>query len=491
MRLEDKAKSGTIWVTIGQMNLKLLSLLSLVILARLLAPQDFGIVVMASVVIEFMRLFGDFGISAAIIHHQDEIDHYANASFWMNISISAVLTLTTMAAAPLVVAFYQKEMLRKLIYLLSLGFFFQGIGATHYTLLTKELDFKKATLVKLISDTLVKGTTIIMAFAGFGVWSLVVPEVLIAPIKSLLYWWVCPWRPHWRIDFHYMKKIFDYGKNVFGTDLIRYVNINTDYLIIGKMLGETMLGFYSFAYNMAAWPVVNIIWIITMVTFPLFSKIQNDLPRLHSTFLKMIRVLSIITFPLYVGLFVTAQEVIPFVFGEKWLPAIPSFQILLVFAAIRSFTSPGGQILKAIGHPEKEFQLNLILAPSLILGIIAGVQFGIIGVSVATVIVLGVGGLFFLKVVLKQIDLSFLLVLKDLRPALVSSLLMGCGVALLRQLILPLVSSLSLMIMIYLVAGVILYFSCLYLMFRGNLKEIWILLISMLPGRRTPAESVI
>lgn len=434
--LTAQAKIGAFWVTLQQGFLYAFSFVTNIILARLLLPNDFGIVAIALVAWEIIKLFGNFGIAAKLIHQQEKVNEYATSAFWLNIIASLALAIVTVCFAPYIASFYNNVLVKPILMLFSLAFFIQSFGTTHLALLRKELAFKRITSIEVMTVFFSKSIAIVMAFSGYGVWSLVVPEVMITPFKSLAFWIANPWRPDLKLNTKYWRDIFRFGFNYLGADLTRYLSINGDYLIIGKMLGERSLGLYTFAYNIANVPFHGITSIATSVAFPAFSKLQNDLSRFRIVFLKMTKFTSLVAFPLLLELLILSDLLIPFVYGDKWKESILPLKIIIGFVLFRVFASPGGQVLFALGKPDVLFRFNVIQAPFLLIGVFIGSHYGIVGAAIGMSSVLIVGSLFLVYLFTKPIGLSIAAVLKTIFPATVSSAFMVLSLETLKVILL-------------------------------------------------------
>lgn len=485
LSLGQKIKSGTIWAFIGQVGLQFLSLITVVVLARLLSPQDFGVVAIALAAWGIIHLFGNLGIGAKLIQEQDDFEKYASAAFWLNILIALCLSLFTIIIAPFVASFYKNDLVKPILMFLGLGFFLNSFGSTHSVLLVRELDFKKRTLVGITIGLITKTATILMAFMGYGVWSLVIPQILFSPIQVFALWKICPWRPSFEFNLLYWKRIFNFGKYMFGDELLRYINLNGDYLVIGRWLGSFELGLYTFAYRLASFPVENIAWVVSRVTFPAFSKLQNDLDKLRELFLKMIRLLSLISFPLLMGLLAMANELVPLVFGEKWNRSIIPLQIIIGFALLTSLNSLAGQIVIALGRPKIPFKFNLAQVPLVLVAILICVKYGIIGVAIAMSLVVGFFGVLFFRSAIGLIDLNVGTVLKVLFPALASSLLMLFLVLALKYVLIGLACESFQILLLCIPFGAVVYVFALITFFRSSFQMLWAISMDILGNRIT------
>ena len=478
--LNQKVKRGTFWAFISHGSNSVLSLVTTVVLARLLSPKDFGVVAIAMVVWEFVRLFGNVGVAAKLIHQQGDVDRYASAAFWLNILVAFCLAMLTVLISPFAARFYNSELVRPMIILLALGFLVNSFGSVHSTLLNKALDFKKRSVIEVVVNSITNIITIIMAFAGYGVWSLVIPRVLCSPIQVFAFWSVCPWRPNLEFNLSHWKEIFGYGKYILGANLLRYVNINGDYMVIGKLLGSYELGLYTFAYHLANWPVKNIVYIVNGVAFPAFSTLQNDVNRMKEVFLKITRLLSLVSFPLLIGLLAVSNELIPVVYGEKWNRSIIPLQIIIGFALLISFNSLAGQVVLAVGKPNIDFKFNAIQVPLLLVAILIGVSYGIVGVAVGMSVVVGLLGLIFLKISIGLINLNLGNVLRSLSPALISSLLMLVSVLVLRYILINFGYKSYQVLLICIPCGAVVYLSALLIFFRSSLQMLWSMCMDIL-----------
>ena len=181
--------------------------------------------------------------------------------------------------------------------------------------------------------------------------------------------------------FHILKSYLAFGSHVMGSSVLNYIDTNVDYLVVGRMIGASALGYYTLAYNLITFPLYKISTIITRVTFPAFSKIQNDNQTLRTGYLKVVRYISMITFPMLAGMFVVAPEFIMVVYGSKWTPMILTLQILCLAGALKSIGTTVGTILLSKGRPDIQFKWNILTVIVLTIAVLLGVKYGIEGVA--------------------------------------------------------------------------------------------------------------
>ena len=474
LNVGQKARQGVLWVAVGQTSTKLLSFVSMMILARLLIPKDFGLVAIAKTVLELVKLFGNIGISAALIHQQEEVKQHATAAFWMNIFIAIILAVAIVIVAPFATNFYKEPQVQQILLFFAAALVLTAPGTVHGILLRKEMQFQRKKSFEMLLRFIQYGATIALAFKGFGVWSLVIPELIVAPIKRIGFWILCSWRPTGIPKLAHCRAIFSYGKHILGNSVMTYLNINADYALIGKFLNSSLLGIYTFAYNFANLPVSTITWVITEVAFPAFSKLQKEIEHLRSAYLKMVKQISLISFPVAFGLMILAPELIPTVFGDKWAEAIIPFQMLLIFGAARSIASPGGQLLFAIGRPDIVMKYSLVETPFTIGALILGIKIGgLVGLAAIFSVVSTISCMIFLYISTSQVGIQYGALLKTTLPALLSSCVMFILLLALKPLMIANNFPNYLILSVLTILGASVYFVSLWLIFRNAFMELY------------------
>lgn len=482
MNLSDKAKISVLWVGIGRTVSRLLAVASMVVLCRLLSPSDFGVVAMSRAAWAFIGELNKVGIGASIIYQQRNIENFAIAAFWMNLLVAVGIVFLAWVASPFMASFFDNTLIQPIILLLSIGFFINAFGSVHSTLLRKELEFGRLTALEILLEIVTRATAIVMAFWGYGVWSLVLPNVLSAPIKVVILWWLCPWRPSFRLELACWREIFDYGKHVFGSNLLRLWNFQGPVLVIGKLLGTTSLGLYSFAYTIASWPAENIGMMVGNVAFPFFSKIQGDSLRTQSSYLKILLLLSIVGFFSIACIFVLADEAIPLIFGDKWIGSILLLKIILLMTIVRVLAQGSIQIMLAQGRPDLEFKVRVIILPILMGGVIVGAKYGgIMGATLAVALADGLGYLALIKGATSLVDLKPKEVFNQVSPALACSLLAGFFVFFIQRVLLDMHYSLIVVLASSASLATLIYLISLFTIFRERFNE----LLFLIPGAGT------
>lgn len=373
-----RAIKGAKWVTLSSGVSKCFQLIVTIVLARLLTPQDFGLIALASIAISVITLFQNLGMTHALIQRRDRTEEAANIVFFTGLLLGITLYTFLFFFAPSIATFFENEKVTPVLRVMSLSFIILSFGSVQNALLTKELYFKRLFYLN-IATTIVSGLiSILLAFYDFGVWSLVYGSLSGSFINIIIFWIIHPWRPAWEYDLKLARKMIGFGGIVSLHELIVWANYNIDNLIVGKWLGTATLGIYQVGTNIAKWPSANITGSLTNVIYPTFSILQEDLEELKRICLKVLKHISLITFPVGIGIAVTAPQLVPVLLGEKWIAAIPVIQILSVTGILASVGRVIPQLCRAIGRPDIFFKFAFV---RLIIGIpvyLLAIQFGLI-----------------------------------------------------------------------------------------------------------------
>lgn len=471
--LKTLATFGIMWTGISQFSTQVFQLVVIIILARLLSPQDFGIIGIATVFIGFVAIFNELGLSAAIIQRRDVNELHLSTSFWSNIFVGIIMFIFTLIISPFVATFFQEEIIRPILIISSISLIIGPLGIVHRALLEKNLDFKNITVVE-ICTAFVSGTiSIVLALTGFGVWSIVYGNISGSIISIIVLWKISNWKPSLKFSIPHLKELFRFGGNVTGSKIIAYIIVRMDFLVVGKMFGTVALGYYTLARNLTSFPVQKISWAIMRVTFPTFSKIQKDNDMLRKGYLKVIKYVSLITFPMLAGLFVVASEFILVVYGEKWSPMVILLQIFSIGGALVSIGAIESTILFSKGRSDLQFKLQIYSAILMFIAVIIGVNFGMIGMAIAVTIMTAFSLLIFQIVVNKLIKLDMFTFIKEIIPAAVCSTILIIGVEIYKRTIFVDSIQLIYMLLSSIFIGMIVYIILIRVLYNNILGEIF------------------
>ena len=389
MSLRHQAASGVKWTTAATMVTAVAQVLQLIVLARLLSPDDFGLMAMVTVVLGFAQAYTDAGISAAIIHYQNNSPEQLSSLYWLNLFTGALFFGIMWLLIPAIVLFFREPRLTPLLRVTSSVFLIVPLSKQFEVMMQKELRFDVLAKQQIVATVF---STLIAVFAALlhqGVWALLWGQLSLIALRSAMLQ-VTGWRSY-RPTFHFawrdLKGYISFGLFQMGERSVTFLSQGMDQLLIGRLLGTQSLGYYNFAFNLVVQPYRLVNPAVTKVAFPVFAKVQDDSSRLQRGYLKTVNLLCAANGPVLVGLAAVSFTAIPLIFGSKWSGSVPLVGVLAFVAYLRSAGNPVGSLLLAKGRPDKGFLWNLALliasVPIVYLGARAG---GAIGVAIALLV---------------------------------------------------------------------------------------------------------
>ncbi|MFQ3612154.1 MAG: lipopolysaccharide biosynthesis protein [Cyanobacteriota bacterium] len=430
--LRSRLFSGLRWKVGSQVMQQLLNLGSAVVMARLLSPEDFGLLSMASVFTGIVYVVLDLGLGAALVQRKNIEPQHVSSIFWMNVSVGLCLSLMGIALSWPIAIFYKTPVVQWVIAALACCFSIAALGSTQEALLTRKMHFRALEFRRMLSHLVGIITGLIMAYLGWGVWSLVGRIVITSLLGTALLWYISSWRPAWTFRWADVREMSGYSNDVLGGNLLGYVGRNADNLLIGRFLGATELGFYSMAYNLMAAPLDRIAQVLAGVLFPALSRQQENLEKVKKSWFRASQLVVATVIPLVAGLILLAPELIQVFYGEKWLPAAPVLQILAVRALVVGVKALDGTVLMAIGQTRLRLNLIAISVGVAVLSFLIGISFGIQGVALSFTIFTSVISLIGLSLTLKCVRSNFVAYFRNLSGILYATAGMTVGVFLLK-----------------------------------------------------------
>ena len=424
----NKTIAGISWSVVSQVGRQLLQLAIGVILARLLAPRQFGLIAMITVITGFAAVFAELGFGAALIHKQDVKEEHLSSVFWINIGGGIALTVLFMLGAPLIGAFYNEPLLAPLTLLVASTFFFDSLSIIQRTLFSKSIDFKMLSIVEVSAVGIAGVVAIGMALSGWGVWSLAAKAVITSVVTSILLWTFSSWRPDLAFHWSAVKELLGFSMHLLGSRTMNYWVRNLDDLLIGRVIGSGGLGVYSRAYAIMLFPLRNISRVIARVMFPSLATIQHDAARVRHIFQRATRTIALVTFPLMLGLLATTESFVLAVFGGQWAGMIPILQVFCFIGLVQSVVTLVGSLFQSQGRTDLEFRLGLVTKPLLITGIVVGLQWGIVEVAVGYASAVAVSHYLNLRFAGGLVGLRYYDVVRDLTGIFFCAAAMAAGV---------------------------------------------------------------
>jgi PST family polysaccharide transporter len=379
---------GLKWTSFSQIGRQILQYLTTLILVGLISPDEFGTMAMAVIVIGFLDIFKDLGTGAAIIQIQTPSEELKSSIFWINILIGLVITAIIYYSSPVLASIYNSPEVQPVLKVLSITFFISSFSILQKSLLEKEFHFPKLSTIELISSSVGFSVAIVMAFKGFGVWSLVFQVLVNAIISTVLIWIKSNWRPKFHLRLNDIKTISNFSFNLVGFNIINYFARNGDYFLIGKYLGDRELGHYYLAYRIMLYPIRNITAVISRVLYPSYSQIQNDNAKIGNVFTNTTNAIALFTFPMMAGIGAVSFIFTDIFFSGTWNTESVAYLILILapVGALQSVISPVGNIYKIKSKTDWMFRWSLFASSLTILGFIIGLRWGVIGVALSYLI---------------------------------------------------------------------------------------------------------
>lgn len=415
-----------IWSIFQVIGRQGITLIMFSLLALLLKPADFGTLAMAMTWIAFVKLFSEMGFGAALIQRQDVNSSHFSTIFITNIVVGVFLTIIGIILSFPCALFFKNPDVQPIVAVLSLNFLVNSFSWTQQAIAQKELRFRHLA-IRDISAALIGGIAgIILALLGFGIWSLVVQSLVTNIIATLLIWFLSKWRPVLKeFSFKYIKQLWPYSSKIFAFIIFKYFAQNTDKLIIGYFLGNITLGLYIFAFRIVVYPISMVVGAIGNYLFPKFSRMQNDLKTINKSYLYVVKAINSVVAPLMVIVAFLSPFLVQLIWGQKWLPAVPLMQILVVVAIAQSLISPVGQLMKALNRPGWLIYWSVFFGLIVSILIWVGIHYGLAGAvgGLALAHIFAIPIIFFISIRLIHIKLGD--ILNALFPSLLSTLLMG------------------------------------------------------------------
>ena len=371
--IKSQLFSGVFYTALAKYSGVVISLVVAGILARLLSPDDFGIVAVATVIIAFFNLLTDMGVSPAIVQHKsltkDDLSDIFSFTIWTGIGISILF----FASSWIIADYYQSDTLRILCQLLSVNLFFASATIVPGAMFYRNKEFKFIAIRSFVIQISAGAAAVTAALCGAGLYALIINPIVSSVLIFVISFQRYPQRLRFTLGLRVLRKIFSYSAYQFLFNVINYFSRNLDKLLIGKYMSMSDLGYYEKSYRLMMLPLQNITQVITPVMHPIFSDFQNDKGKLLSSYERIVRFLAFIGLPLSVLLFFTAEEVTLIIFGDQWMPSVPVFRILSLSVGIQIILSSSGSIFQAAGDTKNLFMCGLFSSILNVTGILLGI----------------------------------------------------------------------------------------------------------------------
>ena len=388
--LKEKTIKGLFWSFIDSFASQAVSFIVGIILARLLIPKEFGLIGMIGIVIAISASFINSGFSQALIRKQNCTTEDYSTVFYFSVIVASIFYIILLFTAPLISWFFKEPQLTLIIRFLSFGLIIDSLSIIQSTTLNKRIDFKLQTKISLISSIISGLVGIIMAYSGYGVWSLVFKSLCGQTIRSLLLWFWNKWQPVWVFSIKSFRELFSFGSKLLASGLLDTIYNNIYYLIIGKYFSAMELGFYTMADNFKNLPSQNINNIMSRVSYPVLSEMQNDFIRLKASYKKMITSIMLLSCILMISMATVAEPLIISLIGEKWRQSIIYLQMLSFVGMLYPLHALNLNMLQVLGRTDLHLKLEIIkkvlAIPIILVGIFFGIKALILGLMLLSII---------------------------------------------------------------------------------------------------------
>lgn len=422
--LKQVATKGVLWSSIERFSVQGIQFVIMIIMARLLTPEDYGLVGMLTIFLAVSQSLIDSGFSQALIRKQNRTEVDNSTVFYFNIAVGLALYLLFYISAPWVADFYGLPELSLVMRVVCLGIIFNSLAVVQRALLTVRIDFKTQAKASLIAAVISGMAGIILAYTGFGVWALVCQQLVNLGINTLLLWIFSKWKPMRTYSWKSFRELFSFGSKLLASGLLDTTYNNIYPIVIGKVFSAGDLGHYTRAQQFSVFPSSNITGILQRVTYPVLCSIQNDIDRLRGVYRKFLKLSAYVVFPLMTGLAAVSFPFIRIVLGEKWIFCAVLLQIICFSMMWYPIHAINLNLLQVQGRSDLFLRLEIIKkaigVSILCLTIPLGLKTMCFGGVVSSLLCLVINTFYTGKL----IQVGFIMQMRDLFPTLVVSLMM-------------------------------------------------------------------
>lgn len=381
-----KAVNGGKWITIATAISTVFQFAQVAVLARLLSPTDFGIVSVSNLIIAFFQIFANLGFSNSIIYKQESDRRVLSTLYFLNLLVGVVIFAVLILSTPAISAFYHEPKLERVVRLASFYFLIVYFGQLYMFLLEKELRFRSVAIIDIAGTVVGAGVTIGLAYGGYQELSLIIGSLVNQTIRTVLQvaFGVKFFVPAWFFNLRAVNEHLRFGLYNLGDGLLGFVQSNSDNLFIGGMLGVKPLGYYTVAIQLAIYPISKLNPIILQVAYPILARMKDNTANLKQSYLKILDFVSYCNLPLLAGLFITADTIVPLLYGPGWEKTIDLVRIFVFVGVFTCLSHPLFTLAFTKGKPNLLFYLNLVtLIVKIPLVYFLGTYYQVMGIALA------------------------------------------------------------------------------------------------------------
>lgn len=474
--LNEKTTRALMWSFIESAGGQAIHFIISVVLARLLLPEQFGLIGMLAIFVAVAQTFLHSGFGAALIQKKNTTQADICSIFYFNIAVGVVVAALFWISAPLIADFYSQPILKNLTRFMALQLIINSFGLIQNTLLTKDINFKILTKTTLVGKLISGSIGITLAANGFGVWSLAIQQTASSLFETVFIWFFSSWRPSLVFSFTALKKMFRFGSRLLLSSLLNQIFTNIYTLVIGKFFSPADLGYYTRAKTLNDIPSHTLSNMVSRVMFPVFSTIQDDKKRVKRAMRRSLQMLAMVNTPLMIGISVIAEPLVIVVLSEKWLPCVPYLKLLCFLGIFYPLHLINLNVMQSLGRSDLFLRLEIIKKALIVINIVVTWRFGIIimiwGMLANTVIAFFMHGFYSGSL----IQYGSFEQIKDLAAYFLTAVAMGCCIYIIGLIDIP---NIYLLLAIQISSGVMIQVILCYIMKLNAFLE----LVSYVKGR--------
>ena len=386
MSIKNQAAKGMMWNFIERFSTKGIQFVLTIVIARILSPDDYGLVAMLSIFMAIAQTLVDSGFGNALIQKKNRTEADYSTTFYFNIFISALIYLLLFISAPWIAQFYNQPKLVMIARVYGILIVLNSFAAVQMTRLTIALDFRKLAFASLLSVSVGGSIGIIMAYQGYGVWALVFQALFGSLAWGSGLWLFARWMPKWCFSIKSFRTLFSFGSKILFSSLLHTLYTNMYSLVVGKFFNTSTLGYFNRAYTLGLFPAQNFSNIIQKVIYPIQCSYQDENEKFDQIFISYLRISGFVLFPLMIGFAVLANPVITLLLTERWLPIVSLLQIICISMMWLPMMQANVSVLDAKGRSDYHLQAELIKKMLAVLILVSTLPFGIRSVCAGMVI---------------------------------------------------------------------------------------------------------
>lgn len=385
--IKGRSVRGGAVTMVAQICKFILQMGSTIVLARLLTPQDYGLVGMVTAVTGFIGSLKDMGLSMATVQRAEINHRQVSTLLWVNVALSLALAVVTAALAPVIAWFYGEPRLSLMTLVLASGYIFGGLSVQHQALLNRQMRFTSLAIIDITSMLSGIAIAIVLAWYETGVWALIFMQLATGITYTIGVWWICSWRPGPPVRYSGIRSMLAFGGNLTGFNLINYLARNLDNVLIGRYWGAQQLGLYAKAYQLLLLPLQQINAPITAVAIPGLSRLRQDPQTFARYYLKALSFIAFLTMPVGILLLVISEEIVALILGSQWHEAAVIFRLLGLSALVQPICNTTGWLHISAGRTDRMLKWGIFAASFIVMSFFIGLPHGASGVALCYAVV--------------------------------------------------------------------------------------------------------